>query len=204
MGRHRVHRAAIAALPLVTGAALLLHIYVGAPLLLMIITAGGLTTIGAVLAWRRCPEAVKLELIRRARAGVMAGLGATAAYDLVRWLLLEVFHFNFQPFDIFSIFGTLLIGSSAPGWMVLAVGVLFHWLNGVGFATGYSLLFGHRGWWAGLLWALGLEAVMLAVYPGWLSIEAISEFRSISMLGHVVYGLTLGAVSRRILSQKAR
>jgi hypothetical protein len=196
----RIRRAALAVLPLATGVALLLHIYLGGPLLLMVATAGSLTWLAAYLVWRRCPPALKAELLRRIRGGVVAGLAATAAYDLIRWLLLLVFHLTFQPFDIFFIFGKLLLaGFAAPHAVVMAAGMLFHWVNGVGFAIGYSILFGYRGWWAGLLWALGLEAVMLAVYPGWLDIRAIAEFRSISMTGHVVYGVVLGEMARRVL-----
>lgn len=189
-------RLGLAALPLATGAALLAHIELGGSLPLTLAVA--LLVLGSTtyLAGRRLAPALRRELRRRAGAGLLAGLLATGAYDLIRWLLLAVFRFTFQPFDIFSVFGRLLLGSQAPRPLLLAVGVLFHWANGVGFAIGYSLLFGRRGWWTGLLWALGLEAVMLAVYPGWLSIQALDEFRSISMTGHAAYGLVLGVTSR--------
>jgi hypothetical protein len=64
------------------------------------------------------------------------------------------------------------------------------------FAVAYTILFGTAGWWAGILWALGLEALMLSIYPGWLHPKAFGEFVSVSMLGHVAYGAVIGSLGR--------
>jgi hypothetical protein len=64
------------------------------------------------------------------------------------------------------------------------------------FAVAYTILFGTAGWWAGILWALGLEALMLSVYPGWLHPQALGEFVSVSMLGHLAYGTVVGSLTR--------
>jgi hypothetical protein len=64
------------------------------------------------------------------------------------------------------------------------------------FAVAYTILFGTVGWWAGILWALGLEALMLSVYPGWLNPQPFGEFVSVSMLGHVAYGTVVGSLAR--------
>ncbi|HEX2326471.1 MAG TPA: DUF6789 family protein, partial [Chloroflexota bacterium] len=66
------------------------------------------------------------------------------------------------------------------------------------------VLFGYRGWWAGLLWALMLETLMLAFYPAWLGLRSLNDFLVISLLGHSVYGLILGTASRRLLLRPAR
>ena len=52
---------------------------------------------------------------------------------------------------------------------------------------------------SGLGWGLFLEAFQVALYPGWLNILAIREFVLSSLLGHLVYGTTLGAVGRTLL-----
>lgn len=194
-----VRRTLVAFLPLWTGAALLLHIATKGSLSLMIVAAAVPLSIGAYLGWIGCSLDARSELSRRAWAGFLAGLLATAVYDGFRWFLLREFEFTFQPFHIFSIFGTLLLGPQAPPALVVAVGIAFHVSNGVGFAIGYAILFGARGVLVGLVWALALETIMLAVYPDWLHIKTLGEFRTISLLGHLAYGGVLGAVSRRIL-----
>ncbi|HEY8136159.1 MAG TPA: hypothetical protein VIF08_08985, partial [Candidatus Limnocylindrales bacterium] len=49
-----------------------------------------------------------------------------------------------------------------------------------------------RGIVTGVGWALLLETAQLVLYPGWLDIRFLDEFRQISFLSHVVFGLTLG------------
>lgn len=84
------------------------------------------------------------------------------------------------------------------------MGVLYHYVNGTFFAVSFAILFAPRGWWAGILWALGLEVLMLSVYPGWLHPQALGELVSISLLGHLAYGTTLGSLSRWGLSRLNR
>jgi hypothetical protein len=198
----RLRRYLIAALPLSTGAGLLLHLYLGGRLLLMLGIAGLPLSLAAWLAWRGCSPGVQALLRRRAGVGALAGLCATAAYDAVRWLMLRLFDFGFQPFDIFPIFGRLLLGARAAAAPACVVGVLFHVCNGIGFAVAYALLFARRAWWAGIAWALTLEAIMLLVYPSWLHIRALGEFRAVSLVGHFTYGGVLGALTRRWLGSE--
>jgi hypothetical protein len=48
---------------------------------------------------------------------------------------------------------------------------------------------------------MGLEAAMLAIYPGWLDLEAVmKEFVAVSVLGHIAYGTTLGMISQSKLT----
>jgi hypothetical protein len=49
-----------------------------------------------------------------------------------------------------------------------------------------------RGLATGIAWGLFLESFQLAIYPGWLNIRFLDEFRQISFLSHVVFGAVLG------------
>jgi len=198
----RVRRSLIAALPLLTGAALLLQIHLGGSLGLLLLVAGLPLSLAAWLAWRGCSAAAQARLRRRARVGALAGACATSAYDAVRWLMLRVFELQFQPFDIFPIFGRLLLGPQAAAVPAWVAGVLFHACNGVGFAVAYTLVFSRRGVLAGIAWALTLEAIMLVVYPSWLHIRALGEFRAVSLVGHFSYGGVLGGLARRWLGSE--
>ena len=52
---------------------------------------------------------------------------------------------------------------------------------------------------SGVGWGLFLETFQLTLYPGWLNITTYKEFVTISFLGHIVYGLVLGALGHRWL-----
>jgi hypothetical protein len=137
--------------------------------------------------------------------GLIAGFLATIAYDVSRWLIVTFFHDTFAPFDVFPVFGHAIAGTSLTPAVATTIGSLYHYTNGVLFAVAYAILLAPRGWWTGILWALGLEALMLTVYPGWLHPAPFEEFVSVSILGHVAYGSVLGIVSRRLLAhQKGR
>jgi hypothetical protein len=189
----------LAVLPLASGAALIVHVLAGISLGLALLATGLVVMVAATALWTRLPPIARAEAARRARVGAFAGLLATAAYDLARWVLVTVLHYTFWPFDIFSIFGQAIGGTGMSSGAATALGILYHYTNGVMFALSYTLLLGPKGWWAGILWALGLEALMLCIYPGWLHPQAFGEFVSVSMLGHVVYGSVLGITARHLL-----
>lgn len=194
----------LAALPLATGAALIVHVLSSISLGLSLLVAFALVTVAGFLAWQRLPGPAQVEAALRAKAGFVAGLLGTIAYDLLRLVIVNVFHYTFWPFDIFSIFGLAIAGPGLPPALTTTVGVVYHYTNGILFAIAYAILLAPRGWWAGILWALGLEALMLAIYPGWLHIQAYNEFISVSMLGHIAYGMLLGIVSVRGLVWQKR
>src|SRR5437588_7328551 len=110
-------------------------------------------------------------------------------------MIVTVFHYTFCPFDIFPLFGYAIAGSNLASGLATAIGVVYHYTNGLFFAVAYAILFAPRSWWIGILWALGLESLMLSIYPGWLHIQAFQEFLSVSMVGHVAYRTALGTVS---------
>ncbi|WP_199624424.1 DUF6789 family protein [Paenibacillus alkalitolerans] len=191
-----------AALFLSTGAALLVYVMSGISLLattfVILICA---LVIGSFI-WRKSSENKRLDLKRRVVTGLIAGALATALYDVFRFLLIKITGIMFWPFDIFNIFGKALVGAEQAGFWVTILGFVFHIANGIGFGIAYTIAFGERGIWMGILWAMILEAMMVTVYPGWLGLKALDEFLSVSVFGHFVYGITLGYMAKRLILRK--
>lgn len=186
---------------LASGASLVLHILTGAPLWALL---AGLVTGGCLLVARlvlALPEA-RAEWLTRLRAGAMVGLAATASYDLSRWALVEVTGATLSPFKALPLFGEALLGGLGDPTARIGAGVTFHLLNGVTFGLAYTAWFGRRSAWWGIAYAFGLEASMLALYPGWLDIRSIRELTQVSAFGHIVYGLTLGWGTSLILRRR--
>lgn len=194
----------LAALPLASGAALIVHVLTSISLGVALIGAGIIVIGVGTLTWMRLPSMARTEIVLRAKVGLIAGFLATIAYDVARWLIVTLFHDTFAPFDIFPIFGHAIAGTNLSPAVATTIGILYHYTNGVLFAIAYAILLAPRGWWTGILWALGLEALMLTVYPGWLHPTPFEEFVSVSVLGHVAYGSVLGISSRRLLARQRR
>jgi hypothetical protein len=197
-------RLAIVLVGLPSGAALIVYFVAGLSLPLGLALSVVGTVIAARHTWRRLDPITQLILRRRAVVGLGIGAVATVAYDATRFGLVGLLGLKLQPWAALPYFGQLLSGQ-APGTSVAwLIGFTYHVLNGVAFAGAYSILLGQRGVVAGVAWALGLEAAMLAFYPGWLDIRAVQEFATVSMAGHVVYGLVLGVGCERTLAKVGR
>jgi hypothetical protein len=194
----------LAALPLASGAALIVHVLTTISLGLALVGAGIIVIGVGTLTWMRLPSIARTEIVQRAKVGLIAGFLATIAYDVSRWLIVTLFHDTFAPFDVFPIFGHAIAGTNLSPAVATTIGILYHYTNGVLFAVAYAILLAPRAWWTGILWALGLEALMLTVYPGWLHPAPFEEFVSVSILGHVAYGSVLGIFSRRLLARQRR
>ncbi len=194
----------LAALPLASGAALIVHVLTSISLGVALVGAGIIVTGAGALTWMRLPSMARTEIVQRAKVGLIAGFLATIAYDVSRWLIVTLFHDTFAPFDVFPIFGHAIAGANLSPAVATTIGILYHYTNGLLFAVAYAILLGPRGWWTGILWALGLEAVMLTVYPGWLHPTPFEEFVSVSILGHVAYGSVLGIFCRWLLARQRR
>jgi hypothetical protein len=175
----------------VSGASLVVHILTGAPLwaLLAALVVGGCV---AVVRWVWSLPEARTEWMAKVRVGVVVGLIATGTYDLSRWLLVQVAGFHLSPFKALPFFGEALLGGMGDTAARTVVGIGFHLLNGITFGIAYAVWFGRRSPWWGVPFALGLEAFMLALYPGWLDVRSIQELTQVSVFGHLVYGLTLG------------
>jgi hypothetical protein len=199
LDRNAVRRRLVGSLFLASGAALVTYIVSGISLLWTLIGAIGFATLLGQLAWRRSDDDGRRRMRRGMAAGAVAGVAATLCYDVSRFALIQLTGIEFWPFDIFGIFGRALFGEgNLAAWVPLA-GFAYHVTNGIGFAIAYTLLVGERGVSWGIAWGLGLEAMMLTFYPGWLDIRAIEEFVSVSVVGHVVYGAVLGWTAQRLL-----
>jgi hypothetical protein len=187
----------VALIGFTTGAALLVHILTHIAVMLAVVGVA-LVTVGAFSwAWCRLPPTARSALRQRLRAGAIAGLVATVAYDGTRLLLVWALPLGINPFEAVPIFGRLIMGESSA--LATLVGVGYHVANGVGFAVAFTVVFGPRAQvLPGIVYALALEATMLALYPGWLDIRAISEFTSVSVLGHIAYGGTMGWTAHRM------
>jgi hypothetical protein len=194
----------LAALPLASGAALIVHVLTTISLGVSLVGAGIIVIGVGTLTWMHLPSIARTEIVQRAKVGLIAGFLATIAYDVSRWLIVTLFHDTFAPFDIFPIFGHAIAGTNLSPTVATTIGILYHYTNGILFAVTYAILLAPRGWWAGILWALGLEALMLTIYPGWLHPAPFQEFVSVSILGHVAYGSVLGIVSRQLLARQRR
>lgn len=188
----------LAGAALCSGAALVTSVLLGLSLAVTI-TGGALlsaTLIGHRL--RTTTPRVRSLLRRRFVFGVAAGIAATAAYDLGRLSVVLAAGLHTSPFEMIPRFGMAILGPAADAQLAVAIGVLYHVLNGVSFAIAYVILFGGRPWGIGVAWAFGLELLMLLVYPRWLGVASLGEeFTIVSGTGHLCYGAVIGLVGQR-------
>lgn len=196
-GRATFDRLAAPSVFFASGAALVVHILTDATL--PVVFAGFLVG-GGVLLLRTIGDPVaRARTLPLLRVGLIAGLVSTVVYDVARYALKAAFGLHVSPFKALPYFGEALVGATAGSGASWAAGFAFHVTNGVCFGIGYTVLAGRRP----VRWAVGfglaLEACMLALYPSWLQIEAMKEFTQLSLLGHVAYGLALGATTNRLL-----
>lgn len=180
-----------------TGVALLAHILFDVPLWLSAVSAVGVA--GAVLAVRARRHPLGWDVVR---VGAMSAAAALVAYDVSRLAVTTLLDFDVTPFAAFPHFGAGLIGKSAPTAGRWVAGTAFHVVNAITFGIAYTVLAGgqataRRGVAFGVLFGLGLEAVMLGFYPAWLQIPNLREFVSMSVVGHLAYGSTLGLLAQR-------
>jgi hypothetical protein len=185
----------LAALPLATGAGLVIHVLSGLSLGLAVVASFGLAFVLGVLVWRRLPAARREIVRRRVVVGAGAGLLGTFAYDATRLLIVSLVPMSFWPFDTLTLFGTLLAGAAASPASAFAIGTAYHLANGTCFGIAYALIVRRPSVLTGIAWAALLELLMVSIYPGWLHLRALDEFLTVSVLGHAAYGLVLGGLA---------
>ena len=163
---------------------------------LLALPASGLL-VGVAFAGRR--EHDRLAVVAdRIVAGAFWGLVATLAYDAARPLLVWGLSLDFAPYRAHATFGTLVTGQPRGTATATIVGWGYHFWNGIGFATMFALVRPRGPWWAGLIWALGLQALMMALYPRFLEVRLDDPgFLVTTIVGHGVYGVVLGATLAR-------
>lgn len=184
---------------LANGAALVFHILGHLPLPgLLVVTWTVAGTSLLVMAAVGGPAARAL-IVRLVGVGLAVGLLATATYDVTKTVLSQLDPSPYDPFEATRAFGRALVGETAGSAAVTVSGWAFHFANGCTFAIAYAALFARdgrvsrtRGITTGIGMALLLETFQLALYPGWLNIRFLDEFRQISFASHLVFGLGLG------------
>lgn len=186
-------------LPLALGIGLVIYFVAGVSLRLSVSITFLWGLICAILVIGRLPQEYRRKVAWRAWIGACAGLLGTSAYDVMRYIVVKGFHYQFWPFDIFMIFGQLLAGYRLDKRFTEAVGVMFHVACGMGFGIAYTLTLRRPSVLSGLLWAGVLELFMISLYPGWLRLKALNELLSVSVAGHAAYGAVLGSVSRHFI-----
>jgi hypothetical protein len=189
-----------------SGVAVVLSILSGVSLLIAE-AALVVVPIGAVLiVARRAPREVVRDVWRVARVGGVAGLAATIVYDVTRTALSVMDPSPYSPFEAIRQFGLGVTPDNAGMPLVMATGVLIHFANGISFGVIYVSFAARQvhtlrtALINGLGWGMTLELVQSILYPGWLRITTVlQEFLVISGVGHIMYGLTLGATARWLL-----
>lgn len=196
---------------LFSGMAVLLNILLNVDLRLglAVTTLGLVATVTYIL--RRAGATGRRWILRTFGYGLVAGVLATLAYDVARTLLAEVGGSPYRPFEAIVKFGQLLTGSQARDGTVILAGGLFHALNGASFGVAFTFVVIRDGTIGirravlfGAGWGMFLEAFQLSLYPNWLGIQYFTEFLTISALGHLAYGSTLGPVARYLIRRSWR
>jgi hypothetical protein len=192
-------RVLVAVLPLSTGAAVLLTLTVVPDSLLwptVVLVAGG--ALSATVGVRRIDPGRRQLIAQRLRTGVVAGCAATAAYDVARLAVAALGGTPSRPFVPVRLFGALLLGPDSSRPWQWSAGIAFHALNGLGFAIAYALVVSRPTVVAAVGWALLLETFTITLYPRWLGV-GFSELFSVSLIGHLAYGVVLGVTTMRSL-----
>lgn len=193
-------------LALFSGMALLLNIVLNVDLRLGLAVMTTAFVVAVAFTWRRAGTTARRAIMRTLAFGAVAGVLGTLAYDIARTLLAMLDPSPYQPFEAIMRFGQLLLGSQARDGGVILAGALFHLLNGACFGVAFTFAFARGGnitlprvVLLGIAWGMFLEAFQMALYPNWLGIQYLGEFLTISALGHVAYGGTMGPVARGLL-----
>jgi hypothetical protein len=181
---------------LFSGAALFTHIVAGVSLPAALAVGGVFPVVAFATAWRRLTPIARAVLLQQLKVGLLAGVIATGAYDVTKFVLSQLDPSPYSPFEVIRIFGLLIAGPSVSLPARYLVGAVFHLFNGICFGVAYWLLLGRFGIWAAVVWGLFLEVFQLTLYPGWLDVRFYREFVQISALSHLIYGVVLGISCR--------
>ena len=183
-----------------SGAALLLHWAALLPMSFTIpflASPAALVLTGVVLVGQR--RYGRLHAYSRSLlVGMSVGLLATLAYDAVRPALVLAMGGVYDPYRAQPIFGQLITGLAPTDPRALAAGWAYHTWNGLSFGMIYALVRPQGGWRTGLAWGLGLQVLMMAVYPRLLQARLDDPaFMATGLIGHSFWGVVLGLGVRR-------
>ena len=134
----------------------------------------------------------------RVMDGAKWGLVATLAYDIIRPLLMVIFRYHFNPYRAMPVFGSLITEQPKTAAAAITVGWIYHFWNGLSFGVMFALIRPRGGPLAGFIWAMTLQGFMMWAYPTLLKLRLDNPgFLMAGLVGHSVWGLTLGASLRR-------
>jgi len=187
-----------------SGLALVLHAadIVEMPFTISFVALPAMLVIVGLMAW--FGRVGKVELLRRVWIGIVAGLAATVAYDLVRYIVFIATPTDFDPFRAHRPFGGLMLDSDPNTASAFWAGWGYHVWNGLSFAVMYTMLIGGARWFWAVVWALGLECATIITYPNLLDIDLTQAgFVAVSLIGHTCYGVVLGVLAREWLGRPA-
>jgi hypothetical protein len=175
-----------------SGAAILLHAFGGVHLAFSVIVLAPMTLVMILCLGVWAKPRNREIFLQRLVGGLFAGFMGLVAYDLVRWLILISGTVPFSPFRAIEVFGLLILRADVDSWLTKAVGWIFHVWNGLSFAVMFTMAVGRgRLWWA-IVWSLVLEVAMLSTYPSLFRILLDWPFITVSLVGHLAYGIGLG------------
>jgi hypothetical protein len=183
-----------------SGAALLAETFGPVPMRVsvpLVVLPGTLLLTGMVFAGsHRFPELERFA--DRVMDGAKWGLVATVAYDVIRPLLMVIFRYHFNPYRAMPVFGSLITDQPKTAAAAITVGWIYHFWNGLSFGVMFALIRPRGGPVAGFIWAMALQGFMMWAYPTLLKLRLDNPgFLMAGLVGHSVWGLTLGASLRR-------
>jgi hypothetical protein len=182
-----------------SGAALVTSILTGVALGSTLTIFVAYASLISAFFWSRASFAERRLILGQVRVGIIAGIVGTTGYDLSRLALVKAAGIDYRPFETLVLFGRSIGGARLDRTHAYAVGALYHGLNGILFAIGYTFLLGNRKWFWGIFFALMLELAMLQLYPRWIDVQSVrEEFAIVSLTGHVAYGAIIGLISSRM------
>lgn len=181
-------------------AALLLDVYgvIGMPFTLSFFALPATVAVVAMGAWAK--RVNRRDVVRRMWVGFVAGAAGTAVYDLSRLIVAWATPSSFDPFRAHPNFGALMLSTTPDQTAAMVAGWGYHFWNGLSFGVMFTLIAGGaRARWA-VVWALVLESATIIVTPRYTGISPTDVgFISVSLVGHLLYGVGLGLLARQWL-----
>ena len=142
--------------------------------------------------WIWAKKSARKELVTRLMIGFVGGLLGTIAYDLIR----IPFHIAGQRvFASISAFGIWLADADSSSRFTEVIGWSYHYWNGTTFGIMYGLFMRDRHWVWAIAWAFLLETIaVISPFGRIFSLSGNYYAIAIAYLGHIAYGLPLGAL----------
>lgn len=137
------------------------------------------------------------------RSGVLAGIVGTVALEIVRIIGFRVF--NAMPGSMPELIGVLLTNRFmlGPDLYSNVLGWADHFLNGIGFATIFVLVFGRTRVWAAIPYALVIATIFMlspattSTGIGYFGVDFGPGFAVTVYLAHIAFALAFGNVIAR-------